>query len=210
MGFNAFYDNWVDISNIFVDVPLFRTEEYLPVNLELDFFQNLSFSSEKFTEYRIQSAIKASNILGPKPAVCFSGGIDSQAMVLAWKESGLKFDTVILVFKDNLNIHDVDDARAFCKINDIPLTEIELDIMQFLNRENYDYALKYDSASPHFNTHYKLFNILKANGYTGVCAGGDAPIKNNNIWGGNFLRNQHTYVKYSQVENFPVIGNYLS
>ena len=212
MAYKSFYNDWVDISNLFKKEPYQRYYDHLIVHLDTNFFQNLKFDCDTIRNYRIDCAIKSSQILGHKPALCLSGGIDSQAMVQCWLEARLYFDLFILVFKNDLNKQDVEHARTFARNNGVYLQEIEIDILQFLNRENFDYAIKYDSASPHFNAHYKLFNVLKSKGYTGICCGGDSPIKNvtDNTWGSNFNRNPLNFVNYSSVENLPVIGSFLS
>lgn len=212
MVFKPFYNDWVDLSPIFVSrANHVRSFDYLNVNLDYTFFQNLKFDKESLKKYRVNAAIKSAELLGSRPALCISGGIDSQAMLHCWLEAGLKFDAVILVFKNDLNSMDVDHAKMVCQRINLPLVEVELDVVNFLNFNNFTYASMYNSCSPHFNCHYKLFNILKDRGYTGVCCGGDAPNFNgsNNTWGNNFSRNQHTFIKYTEVSKFPCIGNFL-
>ena len=92
-------------------------------------------------------------------------------VLCAWQEAGLSFDVFSLTFNDGLNEHDVSHARQYCNTLRVKLNEIHIDIVNFLIRENYDVGIKYRSPSPHFNTHYKLFDLLKAQGYTGVCCG---------------------------------------
>lgn len=212
LEYKPFYNDWVDVSVLFSQTSNKIYKNYINVNLDIDFFNNLMFDTSSLSTYRITAVRETSKMLGANPALCFSGGIDSQAMIFAWKEADIKFDTFILVFKNDLNKQDVNHAREFCKTYDIDLKEIEIDIIQFLNRENYDYGLKYDSASPHFNTHYKLFNDIKKLGYTGICCGGNSPLRNDFdlTWGNNFERNPLNFIKYSQIENFPCIGNFLS
>lgn len=209
--FDYFYKKWLDPTNIFQAGSVLENDEIeLDVYLPDDFFQNLIINKEKLLEYRIDAAKEAYAALGSNPALCLSGGVDSQAMVQCFMEAGLTADIYLLVFKNNLNIQDVVTARDFCKKFNLPLKEIEIDIKKFLQRENYSYGIKYESSSPHFNTHYKLFNFLKDIGHTGVCSGGDVAFRVNNDWGRSFKRNTLNYIKYSQVEEFPVIGNFLS
>jgi len=210
--YKPFYNNWIDINSLFIKENANRFYDLLYVNLEKDFFLNLQFDAVSLKNYRIKAAIEASKIVGMNPALCFSGGIDSQCMLQAWSEADLKFDVYTLKFKNNLNIQDVQHAENFCKQYNVELKIIEIDIISFLNRENFDYALKYDSVSPHFNTHYKLFDILKSKGYSGVCCGGSVPIRNglDNSWGSNFNRNPLNFIKYTEISQFPCVGNFLS
>ena len=212
MDFKPFYDDWIIIDPIFIPSNIsLRKYDYVNVNLSYDFFSQLTFTEDSLKTYRINAALEASKILGEKPALCISGGIDSQAMLHCWLEADIKFDVFVLVFKNNLNSMDVEQARLVCRNLGIELKEIEIDIIKFLNYYNYEYAVQYQSCSPHFNTHYKLFNILKNMGYTGVCCGGDAPIYNplEDIWGSNYNKNTQNFVQYSRVSRFPCIGNFL-
>ena len=108
------------------------------INLSIDFFQNLRFDEISLKQYRIDAARLCAEILGENPALCLSGGIDSQAMVQSWHEAGLKFDTIIVVFNDGLNVQDSDHAKTFCEKNNYPYKEVPFDIVQFLNRNNYE------------------------------------------------------------------------
>lgn len=212
MDFKPFYNDWIVIDSIFTPSNIHvRKYDYIPVNLSYDFFKNLNFKEDSFNHYRKSAAHLASKVLGDRPALCISGGIDSQAMLQCWLESDIKFEAVVLVFKNDLNMMDVEQARLVCKNFNVKLQEFEIDVIQFLNYSNYEYAMQYQSCSPHFNVHYKLFNILKKMNYTGACCGGDAPIFNtlDKSWGSNFNRNVHNYVQYTKVSNFPVIGNFL-
>ena len=63
--------------------------------------------------------------------------VDSQAMLHCFAEADLEAHVVIFTFKDDLNKHDVDSAKAYCHTFDIPYREIEFDILSFLARDNY-------------------------------------------------------------------------
>lgn len=212
MDFKPFYNDWIILDPIFIpsDVKQ-RKYDYVHVNLSYDFFNHLSFTDASLKTYRINAALEAKKTLGEKPALCMSGGIDSQAMLQCWLEAGLKFDMFILVFKHDLNVMDVNHARLVCSNLGIDLKEIEIDVIKFLNYNNYEYGVQYQSCSPQFNTHYKLFNMLKDMGYSGVCCGGDAPIFNilEKTWGSNFNKNTQNFVNYASASNFPCIGNFL-
>jgi hypothetical protein len=209
MDFKPYYNNWLDVSELFRPSNVIRKNDILKVDLDTDFFD--FYNKVPYKTLIQEAAIEANKVLGNKPALCFSGGVDSQVMLNCWLEANLKFDLFILVFNNDLNKQDVDHARRFCNSLGVTLNEIQIDIIKFLNFFNFEYAVKYNCCSPHFNTHFKLFNILKERGYTGVCTGGDAPLTNlyNNHWGGNYTRNTQTFTNYSIVENFPCIGNFI-
>jgi hypothetical protein len=185
------------------------------MNIGMEFFENLKFDNDSLKRYRLESAHKCAETLGDKPALCLSGGIDSQAMVQSFYDAGYDFDVFTLVFNDDLNIHDASHARLYAEKNNIKLHEIDINILTFLSRENQDYAVKYNSYSPHFNTHFKLFDILRSKGYTSVVAGGNTPCQlvdsNDRLsWGGGYGRNSLSFIKYSQISNFLCQGCYLS
>jgi len=210
--FNYFYNNWLDVG------PLFKPENvgssskvtYLPVNLDQSFFENLNFTETSLRNYRIQAAERCANLLGNNIALCLSGGIDSQCMAQAFKEANIPFTAYILNFNKELNIQDVNHARLYCRVNNINLEEIQFDVVNFLTRENYDYGIKYKSSSPHFNTHYKLFDIIKSRGHSGVCCGGVTPFLRNGAFGSNFLRNPFNFITYSEISEFYCQGSFLS
>lgn len=205
MPFKAFYNDWLDCSGMIA-------ENGKPniVNLDKDFFLNLKFDDQSLKQYRIDAAVKCAETLGDNPALCLSGGIDSQAMVLCWQEAGIKFDVIIGVFKDGLNKHDSDHAKMFCQTYNIPYKELEIDIIQLLTRENYALSEKYKSYSPHFNVHYKIVEILAEQGYTGVCFGGVTPFKRNDSYGDNFFGTPFYFLKIQNILPIPMQGSFLS
>lgn len=205
---NYFDRSWLDYSPLFVDnLPLSYN---LNVNLTKEFFVNLKLDPASCKEYKIQAAIKCIESLGENIALCISGGVDSQAMLNCFIESGVKFTPYVFVFNNDLNKFDVDQARKYCTDHFVSLIEIPFNVLQFLNRENYDLGIKYKSASPHFNVHYKFCDILKEKGHTGVCFGGMTPYKSRGNWGGNFVRNSFNYIQYAELSQFPVQGSFLS
>lgn len=179
------------------------------VNLPTEFFNDLRFDSASLLQYRINASVSAASVLGNNPVLCLSGGIDSQAMIQCWKEAGLKFDVAILVFNDNLNSHDTEMARLFCKKYNIEPVEININVIKYLTREHYVQAEKYHCTSPHFSTHYKMFDMLKDMGYTGICCGGQAFAKDETTWGPCLSAAQINYLEYSRINQFPVLGNFL-
>lgn len=189
--------------------------EYIDINLEPDFFNNLCFDDHSLKQYRLAAARHCAETLGDRPALCISGGADSQAMVQCFYEAGYNFDVYTLTFKNNLNIQDTDYARRYCAENNIKLNELDFDILSFLTRENFDYAHRYQCSSPHFNTHFRMFDILKSLGYTSVVCGGNVPTQNTEqdghiAWGGGYSRNVMSFIKYSKISGFLAQGNFLS
>lgn len=212
LQFKAFKDDWVDLSEIFDNKDPLNSEYeiLLPVNLSINFFKNLKLDNQSIKEYRILAAIDCAEQLGSNIALSFSGGVDSQVALLSFLEAGIPFTPYIFVFNNNLNKPDVDHARRFCERLNVKLNEIKIDIIKFLNTENYDIGIKYQSASPHFNTHYKLFDHLQSLGHTGVVCGGQMPMKNGDTWGMNFSRNTYNFINYTKISGFKCQGSFIS
>jgi hypothetical protein len=206
--FNFYHDEWIDVKPY---IGLNNYECRLPVNLKPEFFESLQLDAESVRRYRIEAAIKCYASMGSKPALCFSGGIDSQATWQCFNEAGIDIDVYTLVFKDGLNTQDVEHAVRFAKERNFELKLIEIDIINFLSRENYDYSIKYKSLSPHFNTHYKLCDMLISKGYTGFVCGGGGPILSDitHLWCVNYSQNFLNYIHYSLASGVYCQGNFL-
>lgn len=179
------------------------------VDLDPSFFEQLEFDQSTLLQYRIDAANEAASFLGNNPVLCLSGGVDSQAMIQAWQEAGLKFDVAVMKFSNDLNNQDVDHAKLYCNTNNIPIKEIEFDVVNFLTRESIEQGEKYRCTSPHFITHYKFFDILREMGYTGICCGGTAFAPGKDGWGPAPSIAQINYLEYSKLNEFPVFGNFL-
>lgn len=210
--FKFFHNDWVDLAEIF-DNSAPVNDEYeilLPINLGVLFFENLKLDRKSIEEYKVEAAINCAGSLGSDIALALSGGIDSQATMLAFKDAGVDFTPYVLCFNNHLNIQDVEHAKKFCKYIGYPLQQVNLDVNKFLSRENYEIGMKYKSASPHFNVHYKLFDWLNSIGHTGVVCGGQIPIRNMTEWGINFRRNNFNFINYTQISGFKCQGSFLS
>lgn len=178
-------------------------------HLDATFFEDLTFDEHTLKQYRINAATRASNVLGDRIALAFSGGIDSQAMIQCFIEAGIKFDVFILTFTDDMNSQDVDHARLFAEKHNFKLNEIELDIISFLTRDSYEMGIEYKCTSPQFASHYVMYDKIREMGYTGICCGGTAFAKSLEGWGPTLSAAQSNYVEYSKKHSFPVLGNFL-
>ncbi len=84
-----------------------------------------------------------------------SGGVDSQAMIYAWKKSSVPFSVVHYSYGDN--IEDGMTLEAFCMSWGIEYEVREFDVDKFITSQEYkEMAMKYDCASPHILTYLKL------------------------------------------------------
>lgn len=148
--------------------------------------------------------------LGTKPAVCLSGGIDSQVMVDCFIRAGVAFDVVIMRFPDNLNWHDIKTAIEFCDTRKLSYTFIDVDVIQFLSRDLIAFADKYDVSSPQFATHFRMFEILQELGYTSAICGGNTLLNTVDGWFYPTTKEQSDWKSFSERSNFYVMGDFLS
>jgi hypothetical protein len=208
---NFFYNDWLSHEPL-TDVTLYKSADdvNLPINLDVDFFKNLKFDSKSLKEYRIGAALECAKTLGDNPALCISGGIDSQAMLHCFVEAEIKFKVYTFSFNHNLNSFEIDYAKKYAQSKNVELVVLPFDIIRFLTRENFDYGVKYLSDSPHFNTHYAFANYLQSIGHTGVCFGGITPFKTQDDWGSPFMRNIFNFINYTKISNFYMQGSFLS
>ena len=201
-----FYNDWLDVSGMAAGNGKDHT-----VNLKPEFFEKLDpFNDKKLKQWRIDAATRCAESLGPFPALCFSGGIDSQAMLHCWAEADLEAHVIIFAFKDGLNKQDCEHAKQFCHKFGIPYREIEFDIVSFLTRDNANMTTKYGNISPHFNTHYRFVEILTHMGYTGVCFGGTAPDRNHGEYGANITKIPYYWSTCHEKFDIAVQSSFLS
>ena len=85
-----------------------------------------------------------------------SGGVDSQTMIWVWLQSGIPFNVVHYSYQEE-NQHDTENIIKFCQTLNIDLQIYNFDAREFItNKELFDYAERYDCASPHILTYMKL------------------------------------------------------
>ena len=124
----------------------------------------------------------------PSPyTLCLSGGVDSQAMLYAWKESGVEFETCCAVYNKRLNDYDLQQLKEFAKREEIKIKYIDIDVIKFLEEEHDNYANKYECGSPQITTFMKIADSIK----TGTI-----------IMSGNFKLNNSGYPDYNNFAMF--------
>jgi|LakMenEpi03Aug12_release.lakeMendotaPanAssembly.Ray.scaffolds.fasta_scaffold72174_3 hypothetical protein len=140
--------------------------------------QLLDFTVSEFKETvksPIQAAVEAVNDIVanyPPPYNLFvSGGIDSQAMLYAWKISNHPFNVYTFRYNQTYNIHDIKTLFLFCERESIPYTIVDFDYFKFLEEEYDGIAKKYKCSSPQISMHIKMASM-----FTGT-----------NVFSGNFL-----------------------
>lgn len=139
----------------------------------------------------LEAAIKTVNYIKenyPAPYVLYlSGGVDSQAMLYAWHQSNVPFDTFSAVYNNDVNLHDLEFIKDFAKTLNVSINFINFDLYDFLENEHDFYARTYYTGSPHYTTFIKMVDNQKE---------GTA------IMSGNPCRPSHYY--YDSINNKPI------
>lgn len=99
-----------------------------------------------------------------KLVVHFSGGIDGEIVCRSFLENKIPFEVCIWKYKDNLNEHDINFTFKFCKEYDIPFKVLELDIINFLQKEMYE-RYNHKFFCPFWFTNLSKWAIEQTNGY---------------------------------------------
>lgn len=100
----------------------------------------------------------------PYTLMC-SGGEDSQAMMWAWKLSGVPFNVVSVRYvTDDIfyNEHDHVTLLQFVEKNNIDVQYYDFDVINFLENGHHDIATKFDCGSPQISTYIKMTELVKA------------------------------------------------
>ena len=161
-------------------------------------------------ESRRSAVVRLGERLGSNPVVALSGGIDSQAACLSLMDAGVAFTVAILVFEDGFNLHDVQSAYDFCIRYDLPHVEVRLDIMKFLGRGMGSYVVKYDCPSPQITAHLWFYEQLIEMGASSIVCGGNPPYYRQDEIAFVSTRSQTAWMRFSEINSFLIVGNFLS
>lgn len=111
-----------------------------------------------------------------------SGGIDSQAMLYAWKKSNHPFKVYTFRYNETYNAHDIETLPLFCKQEDIDYSIIDFDYFKFLEEEYDTIANRYECSSPQIAMHIKMASFFNE----GTC-----------VYSGNFLGYNSAQLTYA-------------
>lgn len=99
----------------------------------------------------------------PAPYTLYlSGGVDSQAMLYAWHQSGVPYQTFSAVYNQNLNSHDLCDIEKFSKDLGVEVDYHDFDLIDFLETQHEHYANTYRCGSPQITTFMRLADLTDA------------------------------------------------
>jgi hypothetical protein len=99
----------------------------------------------------------------PYTLMC-SGGEDSQAMLWAWKLSGVPFKVVSIRYVSSgifFNEHDLATLYQFVEKNKIDVQYYDFDIIDFLENDHHNIATKFSCGSPQISTYIKMTELVK-------------------------------------------------
>lgn len=119
----------------------------------------------------------------PPYYIMVSGGIDSQAMLYAWKLFGKNYIPTSVIYNDYLNEHDLATLDTFSQEQNIPVDYLKFDLLKFYETQYDSLCEKYKCRSPHFGAHLGMTEHLQGTCiFSGDCLGkNDANIRFNNI-----------------------------
>jgi hypothetical protein len=99
-----------------------------------------------------EEAVIAARLISAKlkdPVLCLSGGLDSEAMALAFLAAGISFKAAIMNLDNGTNDYDIAVAKEFCLTNQIPFQEIHIPAAKILEKgEHIAVAEHYRTSSP--------------------------------------------------------------
>lgn len=111
-----------------------------------------------------------------------SGGMDSQAMIYAWKKSNHPFNVYTFRYNETYNLHDIETLPLFCEQENIDYSIIDFDYFKFLEEEYDAIANRYECSSPQIAMHIKMASFFDE----GTC-----------IYSGNFLSRNGAQLTYA-------------
>jgi hypothetical protein len=127
---------------------------------------NVQTSSKSLLEVSSRVILEIAEKYPPPYYLMVSGGIDSQAMLWCWMNSAVPFTPISVKYtgadeyKLVLNQHDLAELDIFATQHEIDITYLELNIINFLERELTEYAIKYQCTSPQLCTHMKMSELV--------------------------------------------------
>lgn len=94
--------------------------------------------------------------------LCLSGGVDSEAMALAFLDAKVKFTVTILKFDEEWNDFDINYAYQFCEKHNLAYRTLRLDVLHFFESGRHLYYGKhFRCQSPQLAVHLWLLDQIK-------------------------------------------------
>lgn len=127
-------------------------------------FENAKFTDRSLSEVAKDAITKITKEYPAPYTIMLSGGIDSQAMLWCWKQSGVPFRSVCIRYVDNdgniLNNHDISNLKKVSEYHNISVDYIDFNVINFLENYLNEYATKYQCTSPQITTYMCMSEII--------------------------------------------------
>lgn len=132
---------------------------------------------ESTVECVVDAVLEITKKYPPPYTLLASGGVDSQAMIHAWKLSGIPFRIVHYNYH-GLNDHDTQFLITYCNKNNLNFEIRDFNALEFItSKKLITYAKKYDCSSPQILTYIRFTEkhdetvIMSGNVFDGLLIG---------------------------------------
>ena len=142
-------------------------------------------------------------------AITLSGGVDSQAVMLAAHLSKTPFQVYSLRFNNNLNEHDLLAGQLLANKLKIDINYVDINILNFYTSERYlNYIHPYRNCSPQIAALLWFYEQLGTTSQY-VVASANPVIKHGNAFEGVNNYTLFAWERYSRINNVPIVGSFL-
>jgi hypothetical protein len=201
----------------FIDGELFgvRTNKFQQYTTDIgsvvdwDYYRKNDFNAERLRIAQLQY-----NDLGADLVLFVSGGLDSEIMVRSYVEQGLKPLCIVIKFRGDYNLSDVDEAVSLLTELDVPYKVIDYDVKEFYHSGRAAELAK--EIQCELLPFLVFFDVSRTLGAPTVL-GGELLIekyRGKNQVPGWVLRNLENYeaahVRFSRIYNIPFIIEWFS
>jgi hypothetical protein len=167
---------------------------------------NLIKSNKSLLEISTRVIQEITEKYPPPYHLMLSGGMDSQIMLWCWLNSGIPFHPVSVKYtgaseyKEILNEHDLMELDEFSKNHNVQIDYKYFDIVNFLENDLENYAIRYQCTSPQICAHMCMSEMI---------------IDGTVLFSGNFVRDfRYTYTilglkRYADNSNRSIIPFFL-
>jgi len=167
---------------------------------------NLIKSNKSLLEISTRVIHEITEKYPPPYHLMLSGGMDSQIMLWCWLNSGIDFHPVSVKYtgaseyKEILNEHDLVELDEFSKNHNVQIDYKYFDIVNFLENDLENYAIRYQCTSPQICAHMCMSEMI---------------IDGTIIFSGNFVSDtEYTYTilglkRYADHSNKSIIPFFL-
>lgn len=133
---------WYQIGDYYID---FRTEKLNLISIDLALEHTINLIIEKYP---------------PPYNLMVSGGVDSQAMLYAWKKYGKNYQPVSVVYDDWLNKSDLIALEEFAIKNDIEILYKKFHLIDFYFSEYENIVNQFQCSSPQIGAYIAMTQDL--------------------------------------------------